>query len=526
VALRRRPRGAQDLRPAAPAVSTLRTLPVLEARGILRRFGRVMVLRGVDFAVRSGEVHALAGANGSGKSTLVRILSGALRPSGGMVLVEGSPVRLRSPVDGLRLGIATVPQELPLVPSLSVAENLFLGALPRRHGLVTWGGLRRQAAEALVPVDPEGQITPDRPVGELDLANRQLVVIARALAQGARVLLFDEPTSALPGQAADRLFGLIRRLRAEGRAVVLVSQRLDDITAVADRVSVLRDGSVVAELPGSEVHAAALAELMAGHPVQPQKKATRTRGAGELVEVRELRTYGRLAPLSLSVRPGEVLGVAGLPGSGVEELLPALAGRHKVAGGQVWAWGREIGSLGVEARARLGIAYISGDRGSEGIVPGASVADNLTLAVTNRASLRPLRRAALGERVRQVLHGLDVQPNDPDALAGNLSGGNQQKLVVGRWLLAGARLWLLADPTRGVDVHARADIHRLIRAQVAADGAAIMTSSELAELLEVCDRILAIHRGLVIAEVDPATTSEHNLLALVGGAQPTRERGR
>lgn len=524
MAIRRRPLGTQGQQPAAPAVSTLRTLAVLEARGLLRRFGRVTVLRGVDFAVRAGEVHALAGANGSGKSTLLRILSGALRPSAGTVLVEGSPVRLRSPVDGLRLGIATVPQELPLVPSLSVAENLFLGALPRRHGLVTWGALRQRAARALAPVDPEGRISPDRPVGELDLADRQLVAIARALAQGARVLLFDEPTSALPGPAAEQLLGLIGRLRAEGRAVVLVSQRLDDITAVADRVSVLRDGSVVAELPGSNVPATTLAELMAGHPVQPQRAAPRSRGAGELLEVQELRTGGRLAPISLSVRPGELLGVAGLPGSGVEELLPALAGRRKIAGGHVRAWGRQLGPLGVEARARLGIAYVSGDRRREGIVPGATVADNLTLAVTSRASLRPLRRAQLGERVRRVLQELDVRPNDPDALAGTLSGGNQQKLVVGRWLLAGARLWLLADPTRGVDVHARADIHRLLRAQLTAGAAAIMTSSELAELLEVCDRILVIHRGRVIAEVDPATTSEHDLLALVGGAAPTGER--
>ncbi len=502
----------------------LHPVPVLEARQVVRRFGKVTVLRGVDFALHAGEVHALAGANGSGKSTLVRILSGALRPSEGTVVVGGAPVRLRSPHDGLHLGIATVPQELPLVPSLSIAENLFLGALPRRRGVVTWRELRRGALDALRSVDPEGRLVPDRPVAELDLADRQLLAIARALLHGARVLLFDEPTSALPGPAADRLLELIRLLRSEGRAIALVSQRLDDITAVADRVSVLRDGSLVAELPGDQAQAATLAELMVGHPVHAHRNPVRTRGAGELLSVEGLDPAGRGVPVSFGVRPGELLGLAGLPGSGVDELLASLAGRRKTAAGRVRLAGRDLTGLGVVRRARLGVAYVSGDRRREGIVPNATVAENLTLALTSRASLRPLRRAPLVERVASVLRDLDVKPNDPTALAGTLSGGNQQKLVVGRWLLAGARLWLLADPTRGVDVHARADIHRLLRDQVAAGGAAVMASSELAELLEVCDRILVVHRGALVAEVDPAQTSEHDLLALVGGAEPARER--
>lgn len=493
---------------------------VVELAGVTKEFRGNAVLHRVDFDLRAGEVHALVGANGSGKSTLMKIVYGVHRPSDGTMAVRGAAVRLRNPGHALRLGIAAVPQELPLVGAISVAENVFFGNLPRRRGVVNWRELRRRAAQVLVQVDTAQRIDPAQPVQTLDLAAQQLVSIARALGQGANILVFDEPTSSLDADAARHLFEVIHRLRTEGRAIAFISQRLDDIFAVAGRVSVLRDGAIVAELPIAEATTDGIAELMVGHaPVAvPRRPNGSSSGAGCVLEVDRVAVGRRVRSLSLSVSSGEVLGLAGLPGSGPDELLPALFGRNKLASGSVKILGTDMTKWPPRRRVSSGVAYVSGDRRGEGLVRSQTVAFNLTLVLNHRARLSWLSHRRQRRRIDEVTTELRITPPSPDAVVATLSGGNQQKVVVGRWLLAGARFWILNDPTRGVDIHARSDIHRLIRQQVAAGGGALMTSSDIRELLEVCDRVVVMSRGAVVAELDPAHATEHQVLALAGGA--------
>jgi ABC-type sugar transport system ATPase subunit len=500
--------------------------PAVRLTGVHKRFGTAHVLRDVTFEVRPGEVHALAGANGSGKSTLMKVVYGAHRPTSGQVLVAGRPVALRSPADALRLGIAAVPQELPLVPSLSTAENIVFGDLPRRGGVVRWSAVTERAGAALRQVDGSGRIPLDQPVGTLDLAAQQLVAVARALARGAATVVFDEPTSALGPKDTDRLFEVIDRLRTEGRAVAFISQRLDDIFSVADRVSVLRDGQLVASEPTRMLDPTTVAELMVGGAVATVAAEVTPPTSDVVLQVEGLSAGRHLRDMTMSVHAGEVLGVAGLPGSGVDELLLALSGRTAVHAGKVSLDGTRLTHMTATRQARRGFAVVSGDRRREGLVAGQTVAFNLTLTLNRRAGLRPVAVHTQRRQVAELVGQLGIRPADPSAPVATLSGGNQQKVVVGRWLLATPRVWLLDDPTRGVDVHARRDIHRLVRDQVAATGAAaVMASSDVAELLEVCDRLLVVHRGRLAAELDPATATEHQVLAVAGGVAGSLARG-
>lgn len=494
-----------------------KTVPAVSLSGIVKEFRGNRVLHGVDFDLKDGEVHALVGSNGSGKSTLMKIVYGLHRPSEGTMKVRGEPVRLRNPGHAFRYGIATVPQELPLVGGLSVAENIFFGNLPRRTGVVAWRELRQRAQEVLARVDTEGCIDPLQPVNTLDLGAQQLVSIARALGQGADILVFDEPTSSLNAEAAQRLFTVISSLRSEGRAIAFISQRLDDIFAVADQVSVLRDGIVVGKFPVGEVTTDTIAELMVGHAPTSAVGSRSVSKQRSVLEVAHLSVGRHLHDLTFSLLEGEVLGLVGLPGSGAEDILPALFGRKHITGGSVRLFDRDTTRVPLRSRVQAGMAYVSGDRSKEGLVRAQTVEFNLTLALNNRCQLVPLSRSNQRQRVNQIIEKLWLRPSDPNAIVATLSGGNQQKVVVGRWLLANSRLWLLNDPTRGVDIHARHDIHTLIREQVAESGGAIMTSSDIREMLEVCDRLLVLYRGKVVAELDAAQSTEHRVLALASG---------
>lgn len=489
--------------------------------GIDKEFAGVSVLQGVNFDLDEGEVHALVGANGSGKSTLMKIVYGVHRPTRGTLSVNGATRLLRHPREALRLGIAAVPQELPLLPHLSVAENICFGDLTCRAGVVRWRELDRRAEAVLRQVDEEGEIRPRQLVGSLSLASRQLVSIARALAQGARVFIFDEPTSSLGPAAVRRLYDVIDRLRGDGCAVAFISQRLDDIVALADRVTVLRDGCVAGSLCRAQVNPTVVAALMADPFAVPAPSPISSiigHNEDQVLSVEELTVGRSVHGVTFAVHEGEILGIAGLAGAGASELLRSLFGAQPSLGGATKLFQHDITTWPLRRRVRAGIGYFSGNRQSEGLVLEQTVELNLTLALNGRARLRPLPWREQRRKVVEVIEQLRVRPSDPKVLAGSLSGGNQQKVVMGRWLLTGTRLWLLDDPTRGVDVHARGEIHALIRREVAKGGGALITSSDFQELLEVCDRLLVMSRGELVGVVDPATTSEKEVLAMAGGA--------
>lgn len=493
-------------------------VPGLSLTKVSKEFAGNRVLRDVDFALNTGEVHALVGSNGSGKSTLLKMAYGVHQPSSGEIRVRGHIVKFKNPAHAIKYGIAAVPQELPLVRSLSVAENIFFGNLPCKNKIVSWNALYDSAEEVLRRVDPSGHINPKDPLGKLDLAGQQLVSIAKALAQGAEILLFDEPTSSLHAKATENLFKIIELLKTDNKSIAFISQRLDDIFAVADRITVLRDGGVVGKFSRSNLTPDELVKLMAGHAPSRQQSGECLRQEQALLKVQNLTIGEKLKSLDFTLHPGEILGIVGLPGSGAETILPAIFGKLPISSGTIIVNGKESSSCSMRRRIKSKFAYVSGDRVREGLVRTQSVEFNLLLAKNNNLGLTPIAKRIQYPEVCQIIKELNINPPDPKAIVGNLSGGNQQKVVIGRWLIAGTSIWLLDDPTRGVDVHARYDIHNIVRTRVTAGGAAIMTSSDLQEMIEMCDRLIVIYRGKKIAEINQASANEHSVLALASGA--------
>ncbi|GAA4618817.1 sugar ABC transporter ATP-binding protein [Saccharopolyspora hordei] len=491
----------------------------LELIGVSKTYPGVRALDAVDFDVRPGEVHVLLGENGAGKSTLIKMIAGAHRPDTGEVRVDGRPVRFHGPEDAERLGIATIHQEMALVPQLTVAENVFLGRPPRRFGIVDRRAMRRQAAELIERTGLD--LDPDAVVGDLGVAHRQLVEIAKALSLDTRFLVMDEPTAVLSRAEVDRLFGIVRDLTARGVGVVFISHLLDEVAEIGDRVSVLRDGAKVAEVP-ADTDQDELVRLMVGRTVD-QQYPPRDAEIGEVqLEVRGLTSHGVLSDISFTARAGEVVGIGGLVGAGRTELVRALFGADRYDRGEVLVGGQRIPPGDIAAARAAGLALVPEDRAGQGLVLGASVAENLGLATLSdrtRAGLVDLaeqRRAAAEsvERLRIRTAGLD-QP------ALTLSGGNQQKIVIGKWLLAGPRVLILDEPTRGIDVGARAEIYELINELARAGTTVLVVSSDLPELLGLSDRVLVLADGRLRGELDGAEATQERVLALAVSAEHT-----
>ncbi|MFB9566199.1 sugar ABC transporter ATP-binding protein [Saccharopolyspora hordei] len=491
----------------------------LELIGVSKTYPGVRALDAVDFDVRPGEVHVLLGENGAGKSTLIKMIAGAHRPDTGEVRVDGRPVRFHGPEDAERLGIATIHQEMALVPQLTVAENVFLGRPPRRFGIVDRRAMRRQAAELIERTGLD--LDPDAVVGDLGVAHRQLVEIAKALSLDTRFLVMDEPTAVLSRAEVDRLFGIVRDLTARGVGVVFISHLLDEVAEIGDRVSVLRDGAKVAEVP-ADTDQDELVRLMVGRTVD-QQYPPRDAEIGEVqLEVRGLTSHGVLSDISFTARAGEVVGIGGLVGAGRTELVRALFGADRYDRGEVLVGGQRIPPGDTAAARAAGLALVPEDRAGQGLVLGASVAENLGLATLSdrtRAGLVDLaeqRRAAAEsvERLRIRTAGLD-QP------ALTLSGGNQQKIVIGKWLLAGPRVLILDEPTRGIDVGARAEIYELINELARAGTTVLVVSSDLPELLGLSDRVLVLADGRLRGELDGAEATQERVLALAVSAEHT-----
>jgi ribose transport system ATP-binding protein len=486
--------------------------PRLAVSGLSKSFLATRALVDFDLELRAGEGHAIAGQNGAGKSTLVRILAGAQQPDAGSIRLDGEEVRLNNPHDAHRAGIFTIHQELSLIPTLSVAENIFLGDIPRNAvGGIDWPKAR---AEARADLERLGfDIDVSRPVQSLPLANQQAVEIAKVMRRNAKVILLDEPTASLARADALRLFDVLRRLLERGLAIVYISHHLDELRELCQRVTVLRDGQrvgtfdlavtpaaqLVAEMVGGERLGSA-AEPAARAPVSPAAAAA---GAPAALVVEGLSDGEVFEQVSLTLRPGEVLGVTGLAGGGQSELAQCLFGARRVTAGTIRVEGRELIPRTPAQAIAAGIALVPEERKSQGLVLGMTVLENMTLAslrrLTRRAFVRR-RRERAEARVHHERLGIRGSLGQPVA---TLSGGNQQKVVLAKWLMSGARILILAEPTRGIDVHAKAEIWRII-AQLAADGASVLVVTSDEDEAVMCDRVVVLARGRLVGEVVPA----------------------
>jgi len=493
---------------------------VLRLTGMVKEFPGVRALDGVDLEVRAGEVHCLLGQNGAGKSTLIKVLSGAHRPDAGRVEWRGVEVAFANPQAAMKAGIATIYQELDLVEGLSVADNVFLGSEPRRLGFVQRGQMR-DAARAVLARLGHGEIPVAREVAKLPSAAKQIVSMARALSRDARLLIMDEPSAVLAHDEVANLFRVIRDLTAQGIAVIYISHRLEEIRDIGDRVTVLKDGRTSAvNLDAKSTPTRDLVARMTGRTIEyvfPPRRASPPSRAGQpLLEVRDLSLDGEFANVSLSVHSGEIVGIAGLVGSGRSELLETIYGARRASRGTVAVQGRPLRPGDVRAAVRVGLGMAPEERKSQALVLDDPVYRNVTLATFGRYAKAGFT-SATGERsaAGRVADELELRPRGVDRPVRTLSGGNQQKVVVGRWLLGGTRLLLLDEPTRGVDVGARAELYQVIH-RLAADGLGILlVSSEVPEVLGLADRVLVMREGRLIHEAEASTLDEHTVLDMV-----------
>jgi ABC-type uncharacterized transport system ATPase subunit len=499
--------------------------------GIDKAFGPVVAERGASIAVATGEIHALVGENGAGKSTLMRIASGSLAPDAGRVHVFGRDVTGWPVADAIAAGIGMVYQHFMLVPTLTVAENVVLGLEPM-HGALFDASEARRRVEALG--ESTGLLVdPDRQVADLSVGEAQRVEILKVLYRGARLLILDEPTAVLSPPEVDHLWTVLRAVRANGGTVVLITHKLDEVIAISDSVTVMRDGRTVARLATASTTPAALAHLMVGRDVVPTPP--RFRRAPETstpaLEIRDLVVAGAhvgraVDGVSLAVRPGEILGIAGVEGNGQTELIEAIAGLRPATAGEIWLDGTRIDALSVRSRAERGLSHIPEDRHRRGLVLDYSTADNLILGLDRRFARPPfglrLDRAAIEAHARRQIDAFDIRPPDPARPARTLSGGNQQKIVVAREAGPARQFTTLlaAQPTRGVDVGAIETIHAHLRTARDAGRAILLVSSELQELLALADRIAVMLRGGIVATLSRDDASIASLGRLMSGATP------
>ncbi|MFJ5876674.1 sugar ABC transporter ATP-binding protein [Streptomyces sp. NPDC093088] len=515
--------------PETPAPAPSGTAPtVLEARGVGKRFPGVVALDDVSFTLRAGETHALVGENGAGKSTLIKVLTGVHRPDGGELLLSGRPVRFARPAEAQEAGISTIYQEVNLVPLMSVARNIFLGREPKnRLGLIDFARMHAEAAELLggfgVAVDPR------RPLNTLGIGTQQMVALARAVSVEAHVVVMDEPTSSLEPREVETLFRVIDDLRRRDIAVVYVSHRMDELYRICDRVTVLRDGRHIHTGPLAALDRVRLVSMMLGREISEVRRHGVTGFGAEghditrepVLTATGLTRRHQLDDVSLALRPGEVLGLGGLLGSGRSETAKALAGALPLDGGEVRVGGTPLGRLSSARAIRAGISLLPEDRKAEGIVPGLSVRENIVLAALPRLSRAGVVSRARQDRVVEIfMKRLRIKASSPEQKVGELSGGNQQKVLLARWLCLEPKVLLLDEPTRGIDVGAKAEVQALID-ELAQEGLAVLLiSSDIEELVEGADRIVVLRNGAAAGELVGENVSEEALLAALADHAP------
>jgi rhamnose transport system ATP-binding protein len=506
--------------PTAPGIE-----PRIELIDVSKQFGATQALGGVSFDMQPGEVHALVGENGAGKSTLVKILAGVHQPDTGTIRLDGQEITVHGPAHARSLGIAVVHQEPRLFPDLTVAENVYIGHAPSsRFGTIDWAATRR-GAEALFQ-ELDVQLDVSAPVRGLSMADQQLIEIAKALSFDARVLILDEPTASLSVHEVARLFSLVRRLRDRGVAILFVSHRLDEVFELCDRATVFRDGRHVVTMSTKDLTTADLVRYMVGRSVSLFPKVAAVAGDVRL-EVDGLTRVGVFYDVSFSVRAGEVVGFAGLVGAGRTEIARVLFGIDRRDAGAIRLAGQPVDFPDASAAMNAGVAYLPEDRHQEGLVLDFPIAQNVTLPILPRMFPRFLTRAsAESEIARSFTERFDVRMTGVDQLVGALSGGNQQKVVLAKWLATDPTVLILDEPTRGIDIGAKVQVHRIISELAASGLAIILISSDLPEVLAMADRILVLHEGRIAAEIPhDRATEEVVMFAATGNAASVGDNG-
>lgn len=496
---------------------------VLRLEGIRKEFPGVVALDGVDLQLLHGEVHVLLGENGAGKSTLIKMLSGTYTPDAGRIVLRGNEQRISGAREAEALGIATIHQEFNLVSDMTVAENIFLGRQPRRFGLLDRTRMNADAAELLSLVGLD--LDPATPVRALGIAQLQMVEIAKALSLDARILVMDEPTAVLTSDEVEKLFAIVRELRRGGVAVIFITHHLEEIPALGDRVTVIRDGASIATVPAG-TDPGELVRLMVGRSIDQQYPRERTDPGSVVLAVDGIGRPGAFEDISFEVRAGEVVGLAGLVGAGRTEVARAIFGADEIDTGTVRMNGVELPSGDIRAAMRAGIGLVPEDRKGQGLLLDADIAENLGL-VTMRAATRAglVDRAAQRRTAEGMASSLRVRMAGLDQPVRTLSGGNQQKVVIGKWLLAQTDLLVLDEPTRGVDVGAKVEIYQLINQLTAAGKAVLMISSDLPEVLGMSDRVLVMAGGSLVGQMDATETDQDEVMALAVGSRHNDNEG-
>jgi ABC-type sugar transport system ATPase subunit len=490
----------------------------VELRSVSKSFAGVRVLKDVNFDVRAGEVHALLGENGAGKSTLIKIIAGVHAPDSGVIRIGDRELAAITPREAAESGIATVYQELLLFPELTVAENVFLGHAPKTGlGTLDWGLMRRRARELLDSLDSH-DLDVDAKVGTLSVANRQRVEIARALSQNAKVLIMDEPTAALADADVHRLMTVVKRLRDRGVGIIYVSHKLPEIFELADRVTVLRDGALIGTRPISEVTEQTLVAMMVGREIDHLFPKPEPMIGDTVLKVSGLSYGDRVRDVSFELKRGEILGLAGLVGSGRTELALTIFGITPATSGTIEIDGRPVTIASPRQARNLGIAYVPEDRGLQGLVRPMSIGENISMAALRRITSGIF--ISFSSEVRQAaaaIRQLGIRARGPGQVVAQLSGGNQQKVVLGKWLETAPRILIMDEPTRGIDVGAKSEIHALMGRLAQAGMAILMISSELPEVLGMSDRVLVMHGGRLVSTIDRAQANPESV-----GAAMTR----
>ena len=507
---------------STPPEATATETPLLQMTDICKSFPGVRALHDVSFELRPSEIHALVGENGAGKSTLIKILAGAQERDSGEILVNGEQAHLRSPQAAIAAGISVIYQEFNLVPYLSVAENIYLGREPRGFGIIDFRTMRAGARELLDRLGANFSET--ALVTELSVAEQQMVEIAKALSVESRVLVMDEPSATLTEHELEALFVQMQRLREAGVSIIYISHRLEEVFEIADRVTVLRDGEVVGTAPVAERDSGTIIRMMVGRDLSDQPRpmrASRPEAAGEMLRVENLSRGAQVRDISFSLYNGEILGIAGLVGAGRTELARVIFGADRASSGRIYLQGEPVTPRSPAHAIKLGIGLVPEDRKLHGLVLGMAVQSNVSLARLKAVATAGILSGRQERRVAEEYIGkLDITTPGPMQTARNLSGGNQQKVVLAKWLFAQSKVLIFDEPTRGIDVGAKQEIYQIMRDVAAAGASVIMISSELPEILRMSDRIMVMHEGAVAGFLDPEEATQEGIMTLATGERP------